>query len=233
MLIFLKKKRKRLCLLPLKVSSLVCSTFVLIEKTLVLFQKRQNYLRVCLIWREKGIYLHETAWNCEALKWFGFPGRSSVSRASNEQLQRRSSTLSLIHFLIGNGVSASQSRIWTTTRCPEHYATTTTRTSCARCTESDTPTSSTSKVSCCSSDSAPALILSCWFPSIPGIAQALQPQTGGAGSDYLSPQTVNRLQQDFMQGGWSANYRSLIPTGLQVRNLALFRLYFIVSLFLI
>ncbi|XGW12289.1 hypothetical protein V3C99_013190 [Haemonchus contortus] len=48
-----------------------------------------------------------------------------------------------------------------------------------------------------------------------GIAQALQPQTGGAGPDYLSPQTVNRLQQDFMQGGWSANYRSLIPTGLQ------------------
>ncbi|KAK6057867.1 Ets-domain protein [Cooperia oncophora] len=47
------------------------------------------------------------------------------------------------------------------------------------------------------------------------IAQALQPQTGGAGPDYLSPQTVNRLQQDFMQGGWSANYRSLIPTGLQ------------------
>lgn len=49
-----------------------------------------------------------------------------------------------------------------------------------------------------------------------GIAQALQPQSGGANSDYLSPQTVNRLQQDFMQGGWSANYRSLIPTGLQV-----------------
>ncbi|ETN81707.1 Ets-domain protein [Necator americanus] len=48
-----------------------------------------------------------------------------------------------------------------------------------------------------------------------GIAQALQPQSGGASSDYLSPQTVNRLQQDFMQGGWSANYRSLIPTGLQ------------------
>ncbi|VDL85354.1 unnamed protein product [Nippostrongylus brasiliensis] len=33
-----------------------------------------------------------------------------------------------------------------------------------------------------------------------GIAQALQPQTGPAGSEYLSPQTVNRLQQDFMQG---------------------------------
>ncbi|KIH59071.1 Ets-domain protein, partial [Ancylostoma duodenale] len=49
-----------------------------------------------------------------------------------------------------------------------------------------------------------------------GIAQALQPQSGAASSDYLSPQTVNRLQQDFMQGGWSANYRSLIPTGLQV-----------------
>uniref|UniRef100_A0A0K0DFY9 ETS domain-containing protein n=1 Tax=Angiostrongylus cantonensis TaxID=6313 RepID=A0A0K0DFY9_ANGCA len=48
-----------------------------------------------------------------------------------------------------------------------------------------------------------------------GIAQALQPQTGSNGADCLSPQTVNRLQQDFMQGGWSANYRSLIPTGLQ------------------
>ncbi|KAL6734131.1 hypothetical protein Aduo_004704 [Ancylostoma duodenale] len=52
-------------------------------------------------------------------------------------------------------------------------------------------------------------------PKISGIAQALQPQSGAASSDYLSPQTVNRLQQDFMQGGWSANYRSLIPTGLQ------------------
>ncbi|PAV89674.1 hypothetical protein WR25_16691 [Diploscapter pachys] len=47
-----------------------------------------------------------------------------------------------------------------------------------------------------------------------GIAAALQPQPGNPSTDYFNPQAVNRLQQDFMQNGWTAaNYRSLIPTG--------------------
>ncbi len=50
-----------------------------------------------------------------------------------------------------------------------------------------------------------------------GIAAALQPQPGNPSTDYFNPQAVNRLQQDFMQNGWTAaNYRSLIPTGFHV-----------------
>uniref|UniRef100_A0A183G2D6 ETS domain-containing protein n=1 Tax=Heligmosomoides polygyrus TaxID=6339 RepID=A0A183G2D6_HELPZ len=109
------------------------------------------------------------------LKWFGFPGRSSVSRASNEQKWgERKSKPNMNYDKMSRALRYYYDK---NIMCKVHgkrYA---------------------------------------YKFDFQGIAQALQPQTGGAGSDYLSPQTVNRLQQDFMQGGWSANYRSLIPTG--------------------
>ncbi|KAH7706268.1 fli-1 protein [Aphelenchoides avenae] len=50
-----------------------------------------------------------------------------------------------------------------------------------------------------------------------GIAQSLQPQTPhGASTDIFSHAASARLQSDFMNQSWPANYRSLInPAGLQ------------------
>ena len=118
-----------------------------------------------------------------------------------------------------NGENGSRSRTWTTTKCHARSAITTTKTLWPRSTENATPTNSTFKVSFLS------VKLSCrdfplpgYYRSLPGIAAAIQPQAPGASTDYLSAsQTVNRLQQDFMQNSWTAaNYRSLIPSGFQV-----------------